>query len=111
MSIIHHNCAENMTQSPEELKKQADDLLEKLNQMHPPEQEKDQETQNVSQMQETSRAFAAISQIFSGIIVGGLIGYGLDMFLETTPWLTVIFFPIGFIAGIMNMIRMLKDSN
>ena len=39
----------------------------------------------------------------SGIVVGTLIGWGLDHWLETSPWLTGIFMVIGIVAGFKNV--------
>lgn len=39
----------------------------------------------------------------SGPIVGFAIGYGLDYWLETSPWFKLAFFLIGIIAGFKNV--------
>lgn len=39
----------------------------------------------------------------SGPLVGVAIGYGLDKWLETSPWFKVIFFFIGIGAGFLNV--------
>ena len=39
----------------------------------------------------------------SGIVVGTLIGWGLDSWLETSPWLTGIFMILGIVAGFKNV--------
>lgn len=43
--------------------------------------------------------------LVSAIIVGGLIGYVLDWLLGTKPWLFLLFFVLGFAAGILNVVR------
>lgn len=45
------------------------------------------------------------SELVGAVIVGGLIGYGLDTWLGTRPWLFLAFFVIGFAAGITNVLR------
>ena len=45
------------------------------------------------------------SELVGGVLVGGLIGYFLDQWLGTTPWLFLVFFFVGFSAGIMNVVR------
>ncbi len=40
-----------------------------------------------------------------GVGVGGVIGWGLDWWLGTKPYLLAIFIIFGFIAGLMNVIR------
>ena len=44
----------------------------------------------------------------AAIGVAFAIGYGLDIWLGTKPWLMIFMLPIGFVAGIFNMIRSAK---
>jgi F0F1-type ATP synthase assembly protein I len=41
------------------------------------------------------------------VAVGGFIGYFLDKWLHTGPWLMVVFGTFGFVAGVMEMSRRL----
>jgi ATP synthase protein I len=43
--------------------------------------------------------------LVSGIVVGVLIGLFLDRWLETGPWLMLVFFVLGSAAGVTNVIR------
>jgi len=43
--------------------------------------------------------------LVSGIIVGVFVGYMLDRFFKTSPWLTIIFFFFGVAAGFYNMYK------
>ncbi len=43
--------------------------------------------------------------LVSGIIVGTFVGYMLDKFFNTSPWMTIIFFFLGIIAGFYNMYK------
>ena len=45
------------------------------------------------------------SEFVAAIIVGGAIGYGLDRWLGTTPWLFLAFFVLGLVAGVVNVTR------
>ena len=53
--------------------------------------------------------FRMSSELVGAIVVGGLIGYGLDRWLGTTPWLFLVFFVFGFAAGILNLLRAYKQ--
>jgi len=44
-------------------------------------------------------------ELISGIAVGGLIGYGLDRWLGTKPWLLLVFFFLGAAASVLNIYR------
>jgi ATP synthase protein I len=45
------------------------------------------------------------TELVAAVIIGGLIGYGLDMVLHTGPWLFLVFFFLGFAAGVLNVVR------
>lgn len=57
----------------------------------------------------TSNAFGSAMRLgvefVSGFVVGGLIGWALDRWFGTRPWLMVVFFLLGAAAGTMNLIR------
>jgi ATP synthase protein I len=52
-----------------------------------------------------SMGLKAGSEFVAAIIVGGAIGWGLDWLLHTKPLLTIVFFLIGVVAGVLNVIR------
>ena len=45
--------------------------------------------------------------LVGAVVFGGLLGYFLDKWLHTTPWLLVIFGGLGFVAGVREVIRRL----
>ena len=45
------------------------------------------------------------AELVAAVIVGGIIGWGLDWLLGTKPWLFLLFFVLGFAAGILNVVR------
>lgn len=47
----------------------------------------------------------------AAIIVGALLGYGADTFLRTSPWGLVVGFGLGFIAGLVNVVRVAQAFN
>ena len=44
------------------------------------------------------------------VALGFLFGFLLDRWLGTSPWLSVIFFFLGAIAGVLSVFRMVKSS-
>ena len=50
-------------------------------------------------------AFKLGTDLVSAVAVGTIIGFILDGWFGTTPWLIIIFFFLGSIAGIWNVIR------
>ncbi|MEO5365969.1 MAG: AtpZ/AtpI family protein [Magnetococcus sp. WYHC-3] len=45
------------------------------------------------------------SDLVAAVIVGGGIGYGLDRWLGSSPWMTLLFFLLGAVAGFRNLYR------
>ena len=52
------------------------------------------------------RALRISTELIGGIVVGGAIGWALDHWLgNKKPWLFILFFLLGAVAGIMNIVR------
>jgi len=45
------------------------------------------------------------AELVAAVIVGGVIGWGLDWVLGSRPWLFLLFFLLGFAAGVRNVLR------
>ena len=54
-------------------------------------------------------AFKLSTEMVAAVIVGTIIGFILDYWFGTKPWLILIFFFVGAIAGILNVIRSAKN--
>ena len=54
------------------------------------------------------QAFKMSTELVSAVAVGTIIGFILDKWFDTKPWLILIFFFVGVIAGIMNVIKSAK---
>ena len=48
------------------------------------------------------------TELVAAILVGGFIGYMLDTWLGTLPWLSLVFIMFGFSAGFLNILRTFK---
>ena len=57
------------------------------------------------------RAMRLSSDLLAGLIVGGLLGFGLDAWLSTSPWLLLVGLGVGFAAGIRNLSRSMNREN
>ena len=53
-------------------------------------------------------AFKLSTELVSAVAVGTIIGFILDKTFGTKPWLILIFFFVGVIAGITNVIKSAK---
>tara|TARA_B100001939_G_scaffold334637_1_gene335807 strand:- start:590 stop:865 length:276 start_codon:yes stop_codon:yes gene_type:complete len=54
-------------------------------------------------------AFKLSTELVSAVVVGTIIGFILDKTFGTKPWLILIFFFVGVIAGITNVIKSAKN--
>ncbi len=52
-----------------------------------------------------SLGMKAGSEFVAAVVVGGAIGYGLDYVAHTKPAFTIVFFLLGVVAGVWNVIR------
>ena len=50
-------------------------------------------------------AFRLGTELVAAVAVGTIIGFILDNWFDTKPWLIIIFFFLGTAAGILNVIR------
>jgi ATP synthase protein I len=60
---------------------------------------------NYGSAKDYSKGYRLISEFVAGVLVGGLLGYGLDYLFGTLPLFLIIFLLLGFGAGILNMSR------
>ena len=61
--------------------------------------------QNSSNM---GSAFKLSTELVSAVLVGTIIGFILDTWFGTKPWLIIVFFFLGSAAGILNVIKAAK---
>ena len=58
-----------------------------------------------------SRGLRLGSEFIAAILVGAGIGYLLDLWLRTTPWLLLVMVMVGFAAGVLNVVRSAAEMN
>ena len=54
------------------------------------------------------KAFQLSTELVSAVLVATIIGFILDNWFGTKPWLIIVFFFIGVATGIINVIRSAK---
>jgi ATP synthase protein I len=52
-----------------------------------------------------ARGFQLSSELIAGVVVGAAIGWGFDKLLSTSPFGLIVFFLLGFVAGLINLVR------
>ena len=54
-------------------------------------------------------AFRLGTELVSAVVVGTIIGFILDSWFDTKPWLIIVFFFLGAAAGMLNVIKTAKQ--
>ena len=80
---------------------------------------KPDETPSTAPAQKKTRDFASLPALalelpftlVGAIAVGVAMGYFLDRWLHTKPWLTLVFGALGFFAGVREVLRRLPGGN
>jgi ATP synthase protein I len=82
------------------------DLENKIKKLNPKKTESDQNRQSSMGI-----AMRLSSEMVAAVFVASLIGYYLDKWLETKPFLLIFFFFLGAVTGILNVVRTSKMIN
>jgi ATP synthase protein I len=57
------------------------------------------------------RGYRLATEFVAAILVGAGLGWGIDAIFKTQPWGIVIFLLLGFVAGVLNVVRATADMN
>ena len=66
---------------------------------------------NGSNVTSLGKAFKISTELVAAVVVGTTLGYILDNWFGTKPWLTICFFFMGAAAGILNVIKSAKKMH
>ena len=66
---------------------------------------KELDNDNEKQGNFLGNAFKLGTELVAAVAVGTIIGFILDSWFDTKPWLIIIFFFLGAAAGMLNVIR------
>ena len=70
---------------------------------------KDKNKQKNQKNSNFGQAFKLSTELVAAVAVGTIIGFILDDWFGTKPWLILIFFFVGVVAGITNVIKSAKN--
>ena len=57
------------------------------------------------------KALKISTELVAAVVVGTIMGFILDDWFDTKPWLTICFFFMGVAAGIFNVVKSAKKMN
>ena len=57
------------------------------------------------------KALKISTELVAAVVVGTTLGFILDNWLDTRPWITISFFFLGVAAGILNVIKSAKNMH
>ena len=71
------------------------------------------ETSSTSQPPDSAASLALRfgGEFGAAILVGALLGYGIDFFVHTSPWGLLIGLGLGFVTGVVNVVRVASAYN
>jgi len=72
---------------------------------------KDQIENKGSNAASLGKALKIGTELVACVAVGTILGFILDNWLDTRPWLTISFFFMGVVAGILNVIKSAKNMH
>lgn len=90
-----------------EIKGRLGDLGDKLDRVR--EREKPQDADPEARGKAMGIAFRLAAEMIAGVFVGGLIGWALDNWLGTKPFLLIVFLLLGIAAGLLNTVRAAQE--
>jgi len=67
--------------------------------------EPDQSGDGHEMVNRSGQAVKLSSEFLAGIVVGIVLGLGFDKLFNTSPWGLIIFVLLGFLAGVLNVLR------
>ena len=98
--------------SPEEkaaYERKLSDLGTRIDKAAAPKADTVEKEADAARGQAMGMGFSIAAQLVAGVGAGGAIGYFLDRWLGTAPWLMVVVLALGFAVGMMNVVRTARE--
>lgn len=90
------------TSSKDDLEKRLDEMNKRLGRETNQDKTQDQSRAGNAGM---AMGLRLGTEFVSAILVGAIMGYGIDWMIGTTPFAMISFLLLGFVAGVMNVLR------
>ncbi len=87
------------------LSERREQLNRSLDERRRADEEVERKKARTSDAQGFAQAMRLSTEFIAGVLVGGGIGWFADQFLGTSPWGLIVFLLLGFVAGVLNVLR------
>jgi len=99
--MVNRN-SDNQAASGKDLDRRLEDINKRLGRDV---KNEDKQSGSVSNRNGFGYAFKLSGEFISAILVGAILGYGIDWLVGTKPWAMILFLLLGFVAGVLNVLR------
>ncbi len=98
--------APNRSLEPDEMQQRLDDVQNRIDKMSPDDEKNLPNGKGLgTKRQSSGRALQVGSDLIAGVVAGGMMGYGLDVWFGTKPLWLIVFLMLGIVAGLANVLR------
>ena len=105
------NSQEDKEKKMENIIEDKDRISKKINEFQKKYKHNSSEDNDKAKSSAFGLAMRITTDLMSGVIIGGIMGWSFDKLFGTSPWLLIVFFVLGVFAGISNVIRTANRMN
>lgn len=105
------NSQEDKEKKMENIIEDKDRISEKINEFQKKYKHRSPDDNDNTKSSAFGLAMRITTDLMSGVIIGGIMGWSFDKLFGTSPWILIVFFVLGVFAGISNVIRTANRMN
>ena len=109
--ILTQNSQEDKEKKMEDIIEDKDRISKKINEFQKKYKHHSSDDDDNAKSSAFGLAMRITTDLMSGVIIGGIMGWSFDKLFGTSPWLLIVFFILGVFAGISNVIRTANRMN
>ena len=109
--ILTQNSQEDKEKKMENIIEDKDRISKKINEFQKKYKHRSSDDNDNANSSAFGLAMRITTDLMSGVIIGGIMGWSFDKLFGTSPWLLIVFFILGVFAGISNVIRTANRMN
>ena len=109
--ILTQNSQEDKEKKMENIIEDKDRISKKINEFQEKYKHRSSDDNDNAKSSAFGLAMRITTDLMSGVIIGGIMGWSFDKLFGTSPWLLIVFFILGVFAGISNVIRTANRMN